>query len=114
MTPSIGIALFPDDGLDFDMLSRCADAAMYRAKQDGRNNYRFFTAAMQARSDRTLALENGLRRALARDQLHLHYQPQISLQSGRIMGAEALLRWQHPELGTVSPAEFIPWPRSPA
>ena len=108
VTPSIGIALYPSDGLDFDMLSRCADAAMYRAKQDGRNNYRFFTAAMQARSDRTLALENGLRRALARDQLRLHYQPQISLQSGRIVGAEALLRWQHPELGMVSPAEFIP------
>jgi diguanylate cyclase (GGDEF)-like protein/PAS domain S-box-containing protein len=108
VTPSIGIALFPDDGMDFDALSRCADAAMYRAKQDGRNGYRFFTAAMQAQSDRTLMLENALRRALERGQLTLHYQPQVSLETGRIIGAEALLRWSHPELGAVSPAEFIP------
>lgn len=108
VTPSIGIALFPNDGLDFDMLSRCADAAMYRAKRDGRNNYRFFTTAMQARSERALALENALRRALEREQLQLHYQPQVSLQDGSIVGAEALLRWTHPELGAVSPAEFIP------
>ena len=108
VTPSIGIALYPGDGADFDTLSRCADAAMYRAKQDGRNCYRFYTAAMQAKSDRTLMLENALRRALARDQLSLHYQPQMSLATGHIVGAEALLRWHHPELGAVSPAEFIP------
>ena len=108
VTPSIGIALYPGDGADFDTLSRCADAAMYRAKQDGRNCYRFYTAAMQAKSDRTLMLENALRRALARDQLGLHYQPQMSLATGQIVGAEALLRWNHPELGAVSPAEFIP------
>jgi len=108
VTPSIGIALYPGDGADFETLSRCADAAMYRAKQDGRNSYRFFTAAMQAKSDRTLMLENALRRALEREQLSLHYQPQVSLASGRIVGAEALLRWNHPELGAVSPAEFIP------
>jgi EAL domain-containing protein (putative c-di-GMP-specific phosphodiesterase class I) len=81
---------------------------MYRAKHDGRNNYRFFTSEMQTHSARTLQLENALRHALERDQLRLHYQPQVSLQDGRIIGAEALLRWQHPELGMVSPAEFIP------
>ena len=81
---------------------------MYRAKHDGRNCFRFFTAEMQIHSSRRLQLENALRRALERDQLSLHYQPQISLQDGRIIGAEALLRWQHPELGMVSPAEFIP------
>lgn len=108
VTPSIGIALFPGDGSDFDTLSRCADAAMYRAKQDGRNAYRFFTSEMQARSERTLTLENALRRALERDQFRLHYQPQMSLSTGAVVGAEALLRWDHPELGRVSPAEFIP------
>lgn len=108
ITPSIGIAMYPSDGEDFDALSRCADIAMYRAKRDGRNNYRFFTPEMQARSARNLQLENALRRALERGQLQLHYQPQMSLQDGRIIGAEALLRWHHPEMGMVSPAEFIP------
>ena len=108
ITPSIGIAMYPDDGEDFDTLSKCADVAMYRAKRDGRNNYRFFTQEMQVHSARTLQLENALRHALKRDQLYLHYQPQMSLQDGRIIGAEALLRWQHPEFGMVSPAEFIP------
>jgi EAL domain-containing protein (putative c-di-GMP-specific phosphodiesterase class I) len=100
--------MYPDDGKDFDTLSKCADVAMYRAKHDGRNNYRFFTAEMQVHSARHLKLENALRHALEHDQLRLHYQPQMSLQDGRIIGAEALLRWQHPELGMVSPAEFIP------
>lgn len=108
VTPSIGIALYPNDGADFDALSRSADAAMYHAKEQGRNHYRFFTAEMQASSERTLTLENALRRALERGQLSLHYQPQIALHDGSIVGAEALLRWNHPELGTVSPAEFIP------
>ena len=108
VTPSIGIAMYPNDGADFDTLSRCADAAMYSAKQLGRNHYRFFTAEMQARSERSLMLENALRRALERNQLQLHYQPQVSLATGTIIGAEALLRWNHPELGAVSPAEFIP------
>ena len=108
VTPSIGVAMFPEDGADFDTLSRCADAAMYFAKQHGRNHYRFFTAEMQARSERSLLLENALRRALERNQLHLHYQPQVCVATGAIIGAEALLRWNHPELGAVSPAEFIP------
>ena len=108
ITASIGIAMYPDNGEDFEMLSKCADVAMYRAKRDGRNNFRFFTAEMQVHSSRRLQLENALRRALERGQLSLHYQPQMSLQDGRIIGAEALLRWQHPELGMVSPAEFIP------
>jgi diguanylate cyclase (GGDEF)-like protein/PAS domain S-box-containing protein len=108
ITSSIGIAMYPDDGEDFESLNKCVDVAMYRAKRDGRNNYRFFTQEMQTHSARTLQLENALRHALERDQLRLHYQPQVSLQDGRIVGAEALLRWQHPELGAVSPAEFIP------
>jgi diguanylate cyclase (GGDEF)-like protein len=108
VTPSIGIAMFPTDGDDFDALCKCADAAMYRAKRDGRHAYRFFTSEMQAQSARNLQLENALRRALEREQFRLHYQPQIDLASGRVVGAEALLRWTHPELGVVSPAEFIP------
>lgn len=108
ITPSIGIAVYPNDGDDFDTLSRCADAAMYSAKQHGRNHYRFFTAEMQARSERSLLLENALRRALERNQLQLHYQPQLCVATGAIIGAEALLRWNHPELGAVSPVEFIP------
>lgn len=110
VTPSMGIAMFPTDGDDFDTLLKCADAAMYRAKRDGRNAYRFFTSEMQAQSARALTLENALRRALERGQLSLHYQPQFALADGeaRIVGAEALLRWQHPELGWISPAEFIP------
>jgi diguanylate cyclase (GGDEF)-like protein/PAS domain S-box-containing protein len=108
VTPSIGIAMYPEDGRDFESLSQCADVAMYRAKHDGRNNYKFFTAEMQVHSARILQLENALRSALLRDELSLHYQPQVSLESGRIIGAEALLRWKHPDLGHVSPAEFIP------
>jgi len=111
VTPSMGIAMFPTDGDDFDTLCKCADAAMFRAKKDGRNAYRFFTSEMQAQSARALLLENALRRALERQQLSLHYQPQFALDDdgdSPIIGAEALLRWQHPELGWVSPAEFIP------
>lgn len=108
VTPSMGISLYPDHGEDFDALFKCADIAMYRAKRDGRNTYRFFTAEMQAHSTRSLQMENALRRALERDEFRLNYQPQISLDDGRVMGAEALLRWRHPEWGMVSPAEFIP------
>ena len=108
ITPSIGIAMYPADGDSYETLSMCADAAMYRAKQSGRNTFRFFTREMQERSERTLLLENALRRALDQQQLELHYQPQLSLASNRIIGVEALLRWTHPELGRISPADFIP------
>ncbi|WP_422843209.1 sensor domain-containing protein [Acidovorax sp. M2(2025)] len=108
MAPSMGIALFPQDGTDFDTLTQSADVAMYRAKLDGRNTFKFFTPEMQAQSVRALQLENALRRALERGQLHLHYQPQMSLTTGAVRSVEALVRWQHPQLGNVSPAEFIP------
>jgi diguanylate cyclase (GGDEF)-like protein/PAS domain S-box-containing protein len=108
ITPSLGIAMYPADGDSYESLSMCADAAMYRAKQAGRHTFRFFTREMQERSDRTLQLENALRRVLELKQLHLHYQPQLSLEENRVVGVEALLRWSHPELGEVSPADFIP------
>jgi diguanylate cyclase (GGDEF)-like protein len=108
LTASIGIALYPDDGGDLETLCKSADTAMYRAKQEGRQCYRFFTQEMQARSARNLQLVNALHHALERNQLHIYYQPQVALHNRRIIGVEALLRWQHPELGTVSPVEFIP------
>ena len=108
ITPSIGIAMYPKNGLDLDALSKCADAAMYRAKADGRNGFHFYSGEIQGHSDRRLALGNALRRALLHNQLSLRYQPQISLESGDIVGVEALLRWEHPQWGQVSPAEFIP------
>lgn len=108
ITPSLGIAMYPTDGESYEALSMCADAAMYRAKQSGRQTFRFFTREMQERSERTLQLENALRHALELDQLRLHYQPQIALDPPGVIGVEALLRWQHPELGNVAPADFIP------
>lgn len=108
MAPSMGIALFPQDGDNIDHLTQSADVAMYHAKLDGRNTYRFFTPQMHAKSARALRLENALRRALERDEFTLHYQPQICLHTGEIRSVEALLRWNQPELGAVSPAEFIP------
>ncbi|PJI98078.1 PAS domain S-box-containing protein/diguanylate cyclase (GGDEF)-like protein [Acidovorax sp. 69] len=107
-TLSVGIAMYPADGDSFDTLYQRADAAMYRAKQSGRNRYGFFTADLEARTARALQIENALRRALERQQFELHYQPQVSLATRQVVGAEALLRWHHPELGMVSPAEFIP------
>lgn len=108
VTPSVGIAMYPEDGENFDTLYRHADTAMYSAKRDGRNNYRFFTQEMQSRTQRTLKIENALRHAIERNELHLHYQPQLTIADTRLIGVEALLRWQHPELGSISPAEFIP------
>ena len=108
VTLSVGIALYPSDGTDFDALSKAADVAMYRAKDEGRNTYRFFKADMQTHSARTLTLESHLRHALDRNELVLVYQPQMSLANGSLVGAEALLRWHHPTLGVVSPVEFIP------
>lgn len=104
----IGIAVFPRDGRNFEELSRRADAAMYQAKQQGRNTYRFFTQAIQERMSRMLALENALRTAIANRELSLNFQPQWEITGKRLIGAEALLRWDHPVLGQISPAEFIP------
>ncbi|MGR9051606.1 MAG: EAL domain-containing protein [Gammaproteobacteria bacterium] len=108
VTASIGIALFPSDGDDLETLSKSADAAMYRVKKEGRNGYRFFTREMQEHSARSLRLANALHVALERGQLQLVYQPQICLHDNSIIGAEALLRWRHPDMGPISPAEFVP------
>jgi diguanylate cyclase (GGDEF)-like protein/PAS domain S-box-containing protein len=108
ISASIGIALYPNDGTDFETLYKNADTAMYRAKQEGRNSYSFFTNEMQEHSARNLELSNALRHALDKNQFSLHYQPQFSSSDGKIIGAEALLRWHHPEYGNISPLEFIP------
>lgn len=105
---SIGISVHPDDGADGTTLLRCADSAMYAAKEGGRNNYQFYTQELNARSQRRYHLEKNLRHALSTGQFVLHYQPKIDLQDGRIVGAEGLLRWNHPELGLISPVDFIP------
>ena len=108
ITASIGITLFPFDDQDVQALLRNADIAMYRAKESGRNNWRFYTAEMTAKANENMAIEQALRGALERNELTLHYQPQISLTDGRITGMEALLRWHHPMLGNVTPDRFIP------
>ncbi|MEA3193149.1 MAG: hypothetical protein QOD26_1482 [Betaproteobacteria bacterium] len=106
VTPSIGIAVFPDDGRDAETLIRNADAAMYHAKEAGRANYQFFTEQMNQAASRRLALESDLRRALSKGELRVHYQPFVD-GADRVAGHEALLRWQHPERGLVGPGEFI-------
>ncbi|MCF7977779.1 MAG: PAS domain S-box protein [Chromatiaceae bacterium] len=108
VTASVGVSLFPNDGESMDTLLSNADMAMYRAKDHGRNTYRFFEAEMTERAIQRLHHETALRGALTRGELSLLYQPQVDLSTGRIQGAEALLRWTHPELGAVSPFEFIP------
>jgi len=108
MTASIGIANFPRDGEDFETLYQHADIAMYNAKHEGRNDFRFFNHDMQIRTARVLALENAMHQALERNEFYLQYQPQLSIKDRRVIGVEALLRWKHPELGMISPAEFIP------
>ncbi|MGH8633923.1 MAG: sensor domain-containing protein, partial [Burkholderiales bacterium] len=108
VTASIGITLYPDDSADQETLIKNADAAMYRAKDVGRNSYRFYTPEMNARALEHLSLENSMRRALERNEFVLYYQPKASVADGRIVGVEALLRWQHPERGLVSPGEFMP------
>lgn len=107
VTPSIGISLYPTDGETVADLLKHADAAMYHAKNQGRNNFQFFTERINAKALETLMVENGLRRAIP-DGLLLHYQPQLCLVSRSVHGAEALVRWLHPELGLISPARFIP------
>lgn len=108
VTCSIGISLFPDHGADTETLVRNADAAMDCAKENGRNNYRFFTAELNAMGAERLALESSLRVAIQKRELFLQYQPQVDIATGRITGGEALLRWRHPELGLVAPGTFIP------
>lgn len=108
VTASIGIAVYPDDGVDQETLSKNADTAMYMAKKEGRNKYCFYTNLMQKDLSRNLQLTNALHHAIERDELYLVYQPQLSIQEGQVIGAEALLRWEHPEFGSISPAEFIP------
>ena len=105
---SIGIAIYPEDGSDFDTLLQKADTAMYHAKEAGRNSHRFFTEQMNQRVVEHLSLETNLRRALDNREFVLHYQPQMDLGEGRIIGVEALIRWNSPEHGLVSPARFIP------
>ena len=108
VTVSIGIAFYPNDAENADGLIRCADLAMYRAKTVGRDTYRFFSAELNARASERLIIEHRLRQALQEGSLTLHYQPIVSLDSGRLNAFEALLRWTDPELGVVSPVRFIP------
>jgi diguanylate cyclase (GGDEF)-like protein len=108
ISASIGIAIYPTDGADSDALLRNADSAMYRAKEAGRNTYQLCTDEMKRRATERLSLETRLRRAIQEDQLTMHYQPQISLATGRIIGAEALIRWNDPERGLVHPSAFVP------
>lgn len=108
VTTSIGISLYPDNGEDLDVLLRNADAAMYHAKEQGRNGYRFFSNELNARIRDRLILKNELMKAIEQDELTLHYQPRLELPAQRITGVEALVRWQHPQRGMVAPNEFIP------
>jgi predicted signal transduction protein with EAL and GGDEF domain len=108
VTTSIGVAIFPDHGEDVESLLKNVDAAMYYVKHAGKNDYELFVNSMNVMVKRRLEMEHCLRRAIENNELSIHYQPQVSLQSGRIIGVEALLRWHSAELGMVSPVEFIP------
>jgi len=108
LTASIGIAIYPDDGDSLEILIKKADTAMYHIKEHGRNSFQFFAEAMNQKVNARLAIETGLRRALEKEELLLHYQPRLDLTTDAITGMEALVRWDSPELGLVSPAEFIP------
>ena len=108
VTASIGICMFPSEAQDEHALMKNADIAMYRAKEDGKNNYKFYSEEMNVHSFERLALETSLRRGLERSEFVLHYQAKLDLHTGKITGVEALVRWQHPDLGMVPPAQFIP------
>ena len=108
VTPSIGISVYPSCGDSADILIKNADTAMYRAKEKGKNTYQFFNATMGIQIHQKLSMENALRKALENKQFVVHYQPKVDVITGTITGAEALIRWQHPELGFVAPSEFIP------
>lgn len=108
LTCSIGISVFPKDGENDQVLIKNADTAMFRAKEQGRNNFQYFTEELNARMLTRMNRERHLRRALEQNEFFLHYQPKVSLVSGRVVGTEALIRWQHPEEGLVGPADFIP------
>jgi diguanylate cyclase (GGDEF)-like protein len=107
VTPSIGISIYPEDGEDAQSLMKNADTAMYTAKQVGAS-FRYYAAEMNASAFQRMTVENSLRHALVRNELSLHYQPLVNLESGKVTGVEALLRWHHPELGMVTPDMFIP------
>ncbi|MGO1693116.1 MAG: bifunctional diguanylate cyclase/phosphodiesterase [Marinobacter sp.] len=108
VTATLGVAVYPQSGLDADTLLRNADIALYRAKEQGRNTYQFYTEGMQEREVMRLELEKDLSQALAGDEFVLHYQPQLNLFSGEVTSVEALIRWQHPRRGLLPPGEFIP------
>ncbi|MCG8605396.1 EAL domain-containing protein [bacterium] len=108
LTASIGISFYPYDGTDTETLIKMADIAMYRVKGQGKNNYQLFNLSMDAKAFEHIVLENSLRKAIERDELAIYYQPQVSLKSGEITALEALVRWEHPELGLVLPSKFIP------
>ena len=108
ITVSIGITIFPNDGEDVDTLMKHADITMYTAKDQGRNNYQFYSSDMNAQAHERLSLETRLRRALERDEFLLYYQPKVSVSTGQMVGMEALIRWELPDEGLVSPAKFIP------
>ncbi|MCL4139863.1 UNVERIFIED_CONTAM: hypothetical protein GTU68_053534 [Idotea baltica] len=108
VSPSIGLSLYPSDGRDVDVLLRNADAAMYHAKNNGRNNFQFYSSEMNAQAAHRLAMETALRRAVEQQDFYLHFQPQVDIITNEIIGAEALLRWHSDTWGDVSPVEFIP------
>jgi diguanylate cyclase (GGDEF)-like protein/PAS domain S-box-containing protein len=108
ITPSIGISLYPEDGTDVETLIQKADTAMYQAKERGKNNFQFYSCKLATLSLRKIELETDLRKALEQNELQLYYQPQINIETGKMVGVEALLRWTHPKLGNISPSEFIP------
>ncbi|MCE5322704.1 EAL domain-containing protein [bacterium] len=108
VTTSIGVSIYPTDGDDVETLVKNADSAMYRAKEQGRNNYQFYTEALNTAAVEKMQLESSLRKAIERDEFVLHYQPRVDVKTGAILGVEALVRWRHPEMGLIPPAAFIP------